>query len=254
MADENINEIKKESTLNNNVINSTGPKIEANIEADDKALSKVIDKESPLEIIRNRNVFYQDGYRTMQKIVVMEAFVILALILMFLMLFAFSRPKDRFFATTADGKLIKLSSLEEPLLKKPAILNFASEAATQVMTFGFHDYRARLQEASENFTTDGWESFLEALNQAKYIETITNGRQVISAVPVAPPVIVSEGVDKGIYKWMVEVPLAISIEAGSKIATKKILVRMVISRRSKVLYEKGLGIDQWVTTAYSESR
>ena len=243
-------EQKPESTLNNNPIEDSGPITDTIIKANKDALNNILGKDSPLETVMTRNSFYIDGYRVMQKIVLLESFVIGCMILVFVVLFVFAQPKDRFFATTPDGRLIKLVALSEPLLQKKSIISFASEAATEVMTFGFHDYRTRLQDSSDNFTKEGWENFLEALGSAKYIDTLVGNRQVISAIPLAPPVIVAEGLSGDTYKWSVEMPLNLSIESGSEVSSKKIVVQMVIARRSRIEHDKGLGIDQWIASPY----
>lgn len=242
--------VKEEFTLNNKPIESTGPKREKNIVPDKEALNRISDNASPIQVIMTRNKFYQDGYRVMQKVAFYEAIAILAMVVAFVIFFASLKPKETFFATTPGGKITKLAPLSDPLLQKAAILSFASEAATDVLTFGFHDYRKRLQASSDNFTQNGWDSFLTALKEASYIKTITENRQVISAIPVSPPVIVAEGLSDGAYKWSIEVPINLSIESGSQIASRKILVKMVVARRSQVKHEKGLGIDQWVTAPY----
>jgi len=250
-SSEENNNNRVESTLNNHSLDEEAPETVDKIEPDKDGLSKVTDETSPLISVVTRNEFYRDGFRIMQRAVIFEAITIISLILLFLMFFAFSQPEDRFFATSLDGKIVQLKPLSDPLVRKETVLNFASESSTQVLTFGFHDYRSRLQEASKNFTKRGWESFLEALGNANYIETITNNRQVISAIPVSPPVIKQEGLQGDVYTWVVEVPLSISIESGSEIASNQILVQMVIARRPKVEYDKGLGIDQWITRSYS---
>lgn len=243
-------EKKPESTLNNKPIEESGPITDTIIQANKDALNTVLGKDSPLETVMTRNSFYIDGYRVLQKIVLLESFVIGCMMLVFVVLFMFAQPKDRFFATTPDGRLIKLVALSEPLLQKKSIISFASEAATEVMTFGFHDYRTRLQDSSENFTQEGWDNFLEALGSAKYIDTLVGNRQVISAIPLAPPVIVAEGLSGDTYKWSVEMPLNLSIESGSEVSSKKIIVQMVIARRSRIENDKGLGIDQWIASPY----
>jgi intracellular multiplication protein IcmL len=244
-------EAKPDSTLNNKPIESMGPRSQSNVEADKTALGSIADESSPLEVIRTRNEFYRDGYRALQKSVLGLSVGVGVMIVAFVMLFFIAQPKDRFFATTPDGRLIPLSALSEPLLQKPAVLSFAASAATEVMTFGFHDYRDRLQKSSENFTKDGWDGFLKALGDAQYIDAVTNNRQVVSAIPLAPPVIVAEGLSDGVYKWSIEVPLNLSVESGSQIASKKIVVKMVVARRSRVEHDKGLGVDQWITSPYT---
>lgn len=248
---EETNVKSKASSLENKVIESSGKKIKEMIAVNKDAIQSIFDEDSPLETVITRNSFYIDGYRMLRSIVVLESIIIGIMILVFVMLFTFLQPKDKFFATTPDGRLMPLVALSEPLLQKKSIISFAAEAATETMTFGFHDYRRRLQTARENFTEGGWKHFLQALDNASYIETIINNRQVISAIPLAPPLIVDEGLNNGVYKWMVEVPLSLSIESGSEVSSKKIVVKIVVSRRSRVENNRGVGIDQWITESYT---
>src|SRR5690606_3357417 len=109
------------------------------------------------------------------------------------------QPENRFFATTEDGRLIPMVALNQPNLSNPALLSWVAQASTEVMTFGFNDYRRRLQEASRNFTARGWESFTAALQKARIIESIEANSQVITAAPRGAPVIQQEGIVNGQY-------------------------------------------------------
>ena len=95
------------------------------------------------------------------------------------------QPENRYFATTEDGRLIPMISLNQPNLSNPALMSWVAQAATEVMTFGFNDYRRRLQESSRFFTRKGWESFTQALQEARIIESIQANTQVITAAPRA---------------------------------------------------------------------
>ena len=249
---EEASEVKQpESTLNNEPVLSEGPKYDETIAHEQAKLNEVVSSESPLPNIKKRNDFYVNGYRILQKLVFMEVLAILGIVLLFSVLLSVSKPRNTFFATTPDGRLISMNPLSDPLMKKESVLSFASEVAADVMTFSFSDYRNKLQTASQNFTTSGWDSFLVALESSEYIETITKNRQIISSVPFGTSVVVQEGISDGVYKWSVEVPLSIAIEAGSKMWTKNILVKMIVARRSKIENDKGLGIDQWISSPYS---
>ena len=102
-----------------------------------------------------RNEFYRDGYRSLLKLVILLSLIIGILVLAILGIINSRQPENRYFATTEDGRLIPMVALNQPNLSTPALLSWVAQAATEVMTFGFNDYRRRLQESSRNFTRTG---------------------------------------------------------------------------------------------------
>ncbi len=196
-----------------------------------------------------RNEFYRDGYRTMLRVVMMLVLVIAAQIAVMVYVVKTNRMEYRYFATTEDGRLIPMAPLNEPNLSSPALMSWVAQAATEVMTFGFNDYRRRLQEASRNFTRRGWESFSSALQRARIIETVEVNQQVLTAAPTGAPVIQSEGMVQGRYQWVVQMPMALTYQSGAKTRTDNLMVTLVIVRVPRLESSNGVGIEQWIAVA-----
>ena len=196
-----------------------------------------------------RNEFYRDGYRTMLRVVLLLVLVIVAQIGVMIYVVKTNKMEYRYFATTEDGRLIPMAPLSEPNLSSPALMSWVAQAATEVMTFGFNDYRRRLQEASRNFTRRGWESFSSALQRARIVETVEVNQQVVTATPTGAPVIQSEGVVQGRYQWVVQVPMSLTYQAGAKTRTDNLLVTLVIVRVPRLESPSGVGIEQWIAVA-----
>ncbi len=193
-----------------------------------------------------RNESYRDGYRTVLRIAIIEAVVILGLIFMLFFVVSNSKPQSVYFATTNDGRLVPMVALNEPNLSTPALMSWSAQAATEVMTFGFNDYRRRLQEASRNFTRTGWASFTNALDKSRILEMVQQNQQVVTAAPRSAPVLVSEGMSNGRYQWQVEIPMVITYQAGSQTRADNLIVTLLIVRVSKLESPNGVGIEQWV--------
>ena len=202
-----------------------------------------------LGAVVERNEFYRDGYRTMLRVVMMLALIIAAQIAVMVYVVKTNRMEYRYFATTEDGRLIPMAPLNEPNLSAPALMSWVAQSSTEVMTFGFNDYRRRLQEASRNFTRRGWESFSSALQRARIIETVEANQQVVTATPTGAPVIQSEGVVQGRYQWVVQVPLALTYQSGARTRTDNLLVTLVIVRVPRLESPNGVGIEQWIAVA-----
>lgn len=193
-----------------------------------------------------RNEFYRDGYRTILKLALLQTVVILGLIGAMLFVVHIHQPENRYFATTEDGRLIPMVALNEPNLSTPALMSWVAQAATEVMTFGFNDYKRRLQESSRNFTRKGWESFTKALQQSRIIEMVEASQQVVTAAPRGAPVIESEGEYQGRYQWIVNLPMILTYQSGSKKRSDNLRVTLVIVRVSRLESPNGVGIEQWV--------
>lgn len=202
-----------------------------------------------MESVVVRNAYYRDGYRMLLNVAVIEAFVIIALVSALILIIVGVRPQTFFFATTEDGRLVPMVSLDSPNLSAPAIVSWATQSASEVMTFGFHDYRRRLQEASRHFTRRGWESFTKALQQSGIIDSITQNRQVLTATPRGAPTLVSEGVVNGRYEWTIEIPMLISYEFGSGSKQSSLTLRLLVVRVPQLENPNGIGVEQWI--AYS---
>lgn len=200
----------------------------------------------PLVSVVTRNEFYRDGFRNLIKIVILEGIIIIGLILTLIVHINNAVAYDRYFATTADGRIMQLSPLNERFLTDSALVSWVAQAATEVMTFGFHDYQRRLQAASRHFTKTGWESFSSAMEKARIIEAVTEQRQVVVASPRSAPVIRQHGVAGGKYRWVLEMPLQVEYRAASQARTDNLVLRIVVERVSALENPSGVGIQQWL--------
>ncbi len=215
------------------------PKAAQQTKADDKDMTG-------LGRVVLRNEYYRDGYRLALRVSVVQSFIIVGLIAAMFFVIKVHQPENRYFATTEDGRLIPMVSLTQPNLSNPALMSWTAQAATETMTFGFNDYRRRLQESSRHFTRKGWESFTGALQSARIIESIESNSQVITAAPRGAPVLQQEGEVNGQYQWIVQIPMVLSYQAGSKTRSDNWLVTLVIVRVPRLESPNGVGIAQWI--------
>ena len=162
----------------------------------------------PLMTVVVRNEFYRDGFRNMLRIAIAESIIIVALIITFIVYMNVSKPQNHYFATTADGRIMQLVPLNLANMGTSALMSWAAQSSTEVMTFGFHDYQRRMQQSSRHFTRHGWESFTNALQKSRIIEAVEANRQVVTAQPRSAPILIQEGVFNGKYRWVVDLPLA----------------------------------------------
>ena len=203
----------------------------------------------PLVTVVTRNEFYRDGFRNLIRIVILQAIVIIGLIFALTVYMTTSKPADRYFATTADGRIMQLVSLDRPNMNTSALMSWATQAVSETMTFGYHDYQRRLQQSSRHFTRRGWESFASALQRAKIIESIQANSQVVTAEPRSAPTLENQGVINGKYRWLLRLPIRVTYKSGAtQSRVDNLTVALVVERVPSLENPAGVGIESWVAT------
>ena len=202
----------------------------------------------PLVTVITRNEFYRDGFRNLIRIAILEAVIIIGLILTVIVHINTAKPTDRYFATTADGRIMALVPLEQQSLNQAALMSWVAQAASETMSFGYHDYQRRLQQSSRHFTRRGWESFTTALQKTRILDAVNAGQQVVIAEPKSAPILKQSGVFNGKYRWLIEMPLAVTYKSGNSSRTDNIVLNLVVERVPSLESANGVGIEQWIAT------
>lgn len=201
----------------------------------------------PIYTVVTRNDYYRDGFRNLLVVTVLGGIAIIGLVMAVFAFVKLHQPKDKYFATTPDGRLIRMVPLSEANLSEAALMSWVAQAATEVMTFGFHDYKRRLQEASRHFTRGGWENFMTALTQSRILEAIDAHKQVVTTTPRSAPVLIQKGLTReGRYFWRVQLPLIVTYQAGTNTRNEYMTIEVTVVRVSMLENPVGVGIDQWI--------
>lgn len=201
--------------------------------------------EDALTAVTLRNNFYRDGQR---KLVVtlllsMVANIILSVFLGYIVL---NPPAPKYFATSINGRVTPLISMDEPNQSDSAVLQWANQAAIAAFTYNFVNYRTELQSASGFFTANGWNQFLNALQRSNNLDAVKAKKLVVSAVATRAPVILQKGVLNGRYSWRVQMPLLITYQSASEFTQQNSVVTILIARVPTLNSPRGIGISQFV--------
>jgi intracellular multiplication protein IcmL len=181
----------------------------------------------------------------MLRICVVLGFVIGILVLCIVTLVMNMKVKPVYFATTMDGRIINIVPVNEPYRSQGDVIKWSVQTARTVFSFGYNNYRAQLQDASNFFTQSGWDSFSKALKDSQMIEAVTARKQIVSLDVLAPPEILKEGVDNGIYAWRLQMPVMIKYEAADPLSPTRSILEMRIVRVSTLQNSDGISIEQW---------
>jgi len=156
------------------------------------------------------------------------------------------KTRPVYFATTSDGRIINIVPLSEPYLSPAQVTAWAAATAQNVMRFGYHDYRERLQQISSNFTSTGWDSFNKALKEANFIDAIQTRKLVVTMDINGAPEIQSNFERNGVYTWIVEFPVTIKFDGNLPPQPINTTLRLQIVRVSTLQNPDGISIEQWV--------
>ncbi len=201
-----------------------------------------------VETVTMRNLFYKDGARKIQ-IALLLAIVIIFLQIAGLIYVVTHPPEPKYFATSTDGRIMPLVPLSQPNLSKSALLQWASTAAISAYTYDFINYRQALQAASEYFTPEGWNSFMEALDSNNNLKAVIAKKLIVSAVVTGAPVVVQEGLLDSRYTWKVQMPMLVTYQSASQFSQQTLTVTMLITRISTLSSARGIGIAQFIATS-----
>jgi intracellular multiplication protein IcmL len=155
-------------------------------------------------------------------------------------------PAPQYFATTINGRITPLIPLDQPNMPPSTLLQWANAAAIAAYTYNFVNYRQELQSASEFFTPEGWTQFMNALRASNNLNAVIDKKLVVSAVATGAPVVLDQGVVNGTYTWTIQMPMLVTYQSASNIATQNITIKMIVQRISTLNSARGIGISSFV--------
>ena len=201
--------------------------------------------EDALAVVQLRNQFYKDSQR---KVMLALLVAILANFLLgCLLIYIITHPPaPKYFATSINGRITPLFPLNDPNQSDSAVLQWANQAAIAAFTYNFVNYRDELQASSGFFTAEGWDQFLNALQQSNNLDAIKAKKLIVSAVATRAPIILQKGVLNGSYSWRVQMPILVTYQSASEFTQQNNVVTMLITRVSTLNSPRGIGIAQFV--------
>lgn len=144
--------------------------------------------------------------------------------------------------------------LDKPNMDTSAILSWAAQAVTDIMTARYDNYQKRLQRCSHNFTKTGWESFAAAMQRSRILDQVHSLKQMAVAKLTAPPQLVKEGPALGKYRWSVKIPLEMTYTDEKATHTATMSLDLVVERVSTSENGSGLSIASWDMTQLTGDR
>jgi len=156
-----------------------------------------------------------------------------------------AKPEPVYFAAREDGGILPLVPVSTPFLSDGSVTNFAVEAVTRALTLDFANWRDDLTGAARYFEQpDGWNGFLDAIEQSDMLSYLRDHRLVSTVVANGAAIIESGLDDRKRYSWRVQIPLSMTYESASEISRERLLAEIVVSRLPTWESPEGVGVTQ----------
>lgn len=141
----------------------------------------------------------------------------------------------------------KVINLQDPVLEPVSLLNWARDAAVLSFHYDYTNMNQWLTQYSTYFDVRGWFHYYQALKKSGNMEKVSHNKLTVSSTPLEPPKILWQGVDLGIYKWRVEMPLLVQYETpeGKKIQ-QKLKITMSLRRTDESTGKQGIAIQRFI--------
>lgn len=195
-----------------------------------------------LEMVMMRNVFYRDHYYFSLLAVVLMLVINTALALM--IVYKWQHPaQPQYFATTAEGQIIKVHALDDPAVSDDFVVQWASNALRKSFNLDYIHWRNQLQEAQSNFTPDGWNYFSEALKQSNNLKTLVELKMISNLEMTGAPEIVTKAVVGGHYAWNIKIPTLLTFTNATRTIKTPITFTVIVLRESAQYYPQKIAIN-----------
>lgn len=210
---------------------------------------------SGLDVMVLRTKFYRDGMRgTLTLCITLSVALLVSGTLNAYQFIRAQNIEREYFSVGTDGRMTPLVPLNAPYMNDAQLIAWASEAARQSFTMDAGNYRQRAGEIKAYYTDYGFQQYQKALKDSGQIEAILRDNLIMTAAPLAVPVIVARGYTTGNAAiWRVRMPLRVTYQTQGKGGSIGLLVTMVLIRRPISESPFGVGISQFVTGPLSSN-
>lgn len=156
-----------------------------------------------------------------------------------------TRPQPQYFLVQ-DGRVLENIPVKQPIGNSAQVSSWLSGELRSIFSFDFVHYKEQLESHKTSFTPQGWDAFLRALQDSKFIQSVRENRQVVSATPTSAPRVIAEGELGGRYAWKIEQDFVFTFYAGPRTQSQNVMISATIVRVPTSENPAGLGIHQLI--------
>jgi intracellular multiplication protein IcmL len=150
------------------------------------------------------------------------------------------------FAVNMKTKTIEqLNLLPYPQQSFKNVSAWLIDAITTSYSFDFNKFNEQVDSAAYYFTTDGYKTYLTALETSKIKASVIGKKLQISIIPLQNPILINGGSVGSTDFWRFKTPMLISYYGGRDAVTQKTMVEVLVLRVPTYQNYKGLAIAEF---------
>jgi hypothetical protein len=151
-----------------------------------------------------------------------------------------ANPAPTYFQATDQGGLISEVPLENSNMETNVLLNWVTEGMMRANTFNFINYPTVLDNARVYFTKEGYDSYTNALTNAKITDRVIQKKLVLHAVPSDAPQVLLEKPFAGRYMWKIRAPMNFSYQSVTDDHAEPMEITLIVMRVPTTESENGV--------------
>lgn len=195
-----------------------------------------------LLVVRLKDDFYRDGfYKTLTALTIIIAAIVL-LISLSVYIYV-TKPNPVYFSSDDEWRILSPVPVDQVYISDPDLIQWVSETIPAVFTYDFINYTDQLKGYTQYFTTNGWQKFLEQINEYANFKTIQDSKLFTNAAPAGAPFVLNKGMLNGRYSWWVQMPVALNYISANGSSTTSLVVQALVTRVSTLNNLSGVGIE-----------
>lgn len=199
--------------------------------------------EEKKQILKLKDDFYRDSFGLVITIVISILVTIVLLIFLAIYIY-YEKPEPLTFPVQKDWRVQAEVPLNQAYLSLPDLLQWVATVLPASFVLDFNDYNDQLKEASVHFTSEGWKTFLEQLNNYANFMTVQSRKLFVNGTAESAPIILNHGLLSGRYAWWVQMSLNINYAGLNPPPSKTVKFHVLVVRVPTLNNLMGVGIEK----------
>lgn len=214
-------------------------------------LNMLFPLESPTDGLLNSNVELEGQQRLISRVYWLTIALLVIIVILLLVapilqpIYVFRAMKTN--PETGAKELLNMVSMTEPNLTDGAVTSWATTSIVEVMTLGFGDFDKQIAAQRKRFTSQGWDSFQEAVSRTKMRDKFKSSQLILTTVPKDMPLVSARGDDKdGDFIWVIEMPVVMTFATNNEVTSRSsAIIQLHVTRVPSSDNSVGMGIKWW---------
>lgn len=154
-----------------------------------------------------------------------------------------NEPPPTTFRVADEWRVLAPVPIQQPYLSEPDMLQWVTDVLPKVFNIDFLHMDDQLDANKKYFTDNGYQVYLNQLNNIAPKDTLQAGKLFVHAEPAGAPTIPNQGVLSGRYAWMVQFPINISYAGLKNVPSTNLTLKVLVVRTETTNNLTGILID-----------